>query len=496
MIIFIKIVLLLAEYIYLEQSFTTFDGKKKVDTKLCNHDFELFQLNIRPTFEKDGIVNFKCKKCNLIEIKTIPKLTKNNYIINKNAYNISELFDDKSYSFNFKKLGDVNCTGYPRLLRLSDYWNNLWLLGGNFGNVVGCRIAKDQGLTWSEPIEISKYPNYICSNIDLFELQNHEIISSFRAVGFNSNKNRYIKYNRKIGSSISFDGGYHWEKLSTIVDNYELAFQLGKSEKNSQKTCHKENRVGFFEPFVIDINNKITVFYADDFTPMFNDTLNRNRKYKYKIQNIYSQTFDLSNYKWSKERKLIMDGSLKKSPTNSGLIKRISRDGMPVLTKMKDGTYVLVFEGTYRDRNYHLLTGKYLKYQKWFEILLSYSKDGLAWSNPVEIYISKNNGTKSSAPYIVTNDKNQLIVSFQTDEDYFDFGYQGDKYSIMKVMISKPGIKIENINKDSFYDITNCNETPIGGSSIWNGLMLIGDILYTCSSDNSIKCSKLPKYDK
>ena len=66
----------------------------------------------------------------------------------------------------------------------------------------------------------------------------------------------------------------------------------------------------------------------------------------------------------------------------------------------------------------------------------------------------------------------------------------------MKVMISKPGIKIENINKDSFYDITNCNQTPIGGSSIWNGLMLIGDFLYVCSSDNFIKCSKLPIYNK
>ena len=266
---------------------------------------------------------------------------------------------------------------------------------------------------------------------------------------------------------------------------------MGKSEKIAQKACYKEKRIGFFEPFVIDINDKITIFYADDFTPMLNNTLNSNRTYKYKIQNIYSQTFNFSNYKWSNERKLIMDGSLKKSPTNSGLCKRISRDGMPVLTKMKDGTYVLVFEGTYRDRNYHLLTGKYLGYHKWFEILLSYSKDGLTWSNPVEIYISKSNGTKSSAPFIVTNEINQLIVSFQTDEDSYDLGYKGDNYSIMKVMISKPGIKIENINKDSFYDITNCNETPIGGSSIWNGLMLIGDILYTCSSDNFIKYSKL-----
>ena len=66
---------------------------------------------------------------------------------------------------------------------------------------------------------------------------------------------------------------------------------------------------------------------------------------------------------------------------------------------------------------------------------MSYSKDGVNWSNPVEIYVSKNNGTKSSAPFILCTDNNQLIVSFQTDEDSYDFDYKGDIYSIMKVMI-------------------------------------------------------------
>ena len=70
----------------------------------------------------------------------------------------------------------------------------------------------------------------------------------------------------------------------------------------------------------------------------------------------------------------------------------------------------LIFEGTYRDRDYPLLTGKYLGHHKWFEIVLSYSKDGINWSNPVEIYVSKNNGTKSSAPFILCNDNNQLFI--------------------------------------------------------------------------------------
>ena len=398
--------------------------------------------------------------------------------------------------FDFKSLGPLKCTGYPRLIRLSKYWNYNWLLGGNFGNNVGCRISKDQGLTWTEPIDISFFPDHVCSNIDLYELPNHDIISSFRAIGKFDNHDLKKKYNRKLGCSISHDGGYTWKSIGNIIDNYELAKKMGKTKHEAIKAVQDEDRVGFFEPFVMLLNNKISVFYADDFTPMLNHTINDDPYYNYMVQNIYTQTYSIENQKWSEDRELIMDGSLKKSPTGSGLIKRISRDGMPVATTMKDGTYVLIFEGTYRDRDYPLLTGTYLGYHKWFEILMSYSKDGINWSNPVEIYVSKNNGTKSSAPFVLCNEHNQLIVSFQTDEDSYDFGYAGDNYSIMKVMISKPGIPIEKINQDSFYALCNNNNSPIGAVSIWNGMMLLGNTLYTVSSDNTIKYSKLPIYEE
>ena len=40
---------------------------------------------------------------------------------------------------------------------------------------------------------------------------------------------------------------------------------------------------------------------------------------------------------------------------------------------------------------------------------------------------------------------NQLIISFQTDENSVNSGYIGDLYSIMKIIISKPGIPLEEI---------------------------------------------------
>ena len=114
-----------------------------------------------------------------------------------------------------------------------------------------------------------------------------------------------------------------------------------------------------------------------------------------RVQSIYSVTFDLKTKKWSKERKLLMNGYIKKSPTNSGLMKRPSRDGMPVIDIMKDGTYVMVFEGTYRDLNYTYFTGDKLEENHPFEIVISYSKDGENWSNPTEVFVPKNNGSKA-----------------------------------------------------------------------------------------------------
>ena len=43
-----------------------------------------------------------------------------------------------------------------------------------------------------------------------------------------------------------------------------------------------------------------------------------------------------------------------------------------------------------------------------------------------------------------------IIISFQTNEDSIKSGFGGDSYSIMKVMISKLDIPIQNINKYSF----------------------------------------------
>lgn len=72
----------------------------------------------------------------------------------------------------------------------------------------------------------------------------------------------------------------------------------------------------------------------------------------------------------------------------------------------------------------------------------------------MEIYLGSNGGSKYSAPFICISEYNQLIISFQTDENSINSGFKGDLYSIMKVIISKPGIPIDQINKDSFFAVS------------------------------------------
>ncbi len=147
------------------------------------------------------------------------------------------------------KLGNLNCNGYPRLYQLSKYWNNAWILGGDNGTIL-CYRSIDKGLTWSKASIVSNFPNYFCSNVNFFELPNHDILCSYRAIGNNSYSKDNIRYNRKIFSSLSKDGGKSWKDLGLVVDNFVLGKRLGKTEQEVIKAVKNVPQIGFFEPFV------------------------------------------------------------------------------------------------------------------------------------------------------------------------------------------------------------------------------------------------------
>ena len=95
-------------------------------------------------------------------------------------------------------------------------------------------------------MKLSNFPEHMCSNVDFFELPNHEILCTYRPIGKRSFNKRNI-FNRKIFSSISKDGGLAWEDLGLIVDNFELALQFRKTIKDAIRAVINERNVGFLD---------------------------------------------------------------------------------------------------------------------------------------------------------------------------------------------------------------------------------------------------------
>ena len=487
----------------------------------CEHDYHL-RDKVDPTEESDGKLTYKCTLCGETKDEAIPKLSPQDYQVTNIeatcAHGSGKEYTNDQYGtylvtdedklphdayggecsmckqligeFEFSNLSNQICPGYPRLYRLSDYWDNAWLLGGDDGQI-RVRKSYDEGEYWENMVTASFRSGYSCANVDFFELENHDIICSYRAIG--NSGNTLAQYNRKLCFSISHDGGDTWEDGGDIVDNYVVGESAGLSQDQVMSLMRSEGRLGFFEPYVELINNVPTVVYADDFTPAATKAISDYVSYNYKTQYLMTQTFDMESMQFSATRKIVMDGTQKKAV--GPLKARYSRDGMPVIAPYKNG-YVMVFEGTYRDRDYQSLTYETANFETHpFEILLSYSDDGITWSNPTEIYIPHGEGSKASAPYVVVTSDNRLIVSFQTDEDAVPKGYVGDAYSVMKVIVSKPGIEPKDMDATSFYGLCNVNNTMVGGASCWNGMMLVDDILYCCSSGCKIRTSRIPVYD-
>ena len=89
-------------------------------------------------------------------------------------------------------------------------------------------------------------------------------------------------------------------------------------------------------------------------------------------------------------------------------------------TTIKDKTYVL----SIINLKIFMDITKYLK----IEIVNSYSKDGINWSNPVGIYVSQNNGTKYSPPVVF-----YMTIIIKIDENSYNSGYDGDIHTIINI---------------------------------------------------------------
>ena len=298
---------------------------------------------------------------------------------------------------------------YPRLLKLSA---NEWLAsfdtnaGGGHTRIVVTRTT-DGGQTWSAPVTAVSHPDGDVGNGQMLRLPSGEIWLAYRQV-IQSGSN----YDISLRVRRSFDNGNTWSDLP------------GGVIESTSATSFK----GVWEPHLEMIGNTIAVFYADDSPAAVGST---------GLQNIYMKTWNGSAWV---NRITVSDG-----------VAAGSRDGMPVVAKMSNGQYIVVFEAS--DVPGHPFVIKY-----------KISPDGFNWSGPrYTLYVPNKTGKKAGAPFVTKLPDGRLLASFQSDEGSPN---TGDAYSSMYTMISSDN----GATWQHKYNVFPVSNTTL---SNWNALVVV-----------------------
>lgn len=303
----------------------------------------------------------------------------------------------------------------PRVITLA---NGSMLCAVEKGDGIYVKISQDVGDTWSDSALASFAPDLACANPNLFQLKDGSILLSYRAVG-----DRDDGFYTSLRVSISADGGKTFSDHSLITEYVEPSHDTR----------------GVWEPCLGYLNGVLTCFYAND---LYSVTSQQNIEY-----------LQYADGEWT-NRTIVTNGE-----------QNNSRDGMPVWIPLKDGGYVCVIEATHnRDAE-----GKHP-----FTIALVYSKDGVEWSKPYDIYIPTTPFSKAGAPCIAELPDGRIVVSFQTDEDKDE---KGDQYSEMKTIMSNGG-NVWELDTESFTESDIVFTTEQREGAIWTGIWFDGKMLF------------------
>ncbi|MBQ3150103.1 MAG: exo-alpha-sialidase [Clostridia bacterium] len=327
---------------------------------------------------------------------------------------------------------------YPRIYHLSDgtLLCGFTLTGGGKKSRIVTVRSEDNGKTWSKtPIVASVHPELNCDNVNFFELPSGELLLAYRAV-LSDESGTYTS----LRVAVSTDKGYTWSEHSLITE------------------CRNSTFNGVWEPHLEMIDGKLLVFYAND--SLAGDGVTSGDR-----QNIEYRIYD--GAKWT-DKYIVSSGE-----------KTRSRDGMPVITKLRDGGYAIAIEGT---RSVNPLQNP--KNGMFIKLLIS--EDGFEWdeTKAVNVYYPKDVSRVSAAPYIVTLPDGRVAVSYQTDDCYPVKGDlpKGQNFD-MKVSVS-----LCEVTKDTsvmgFTKGESVFSIPEGFCAIWNSMAVIGNQLYCVSSSN------------
>ena len=255
---------------------------------------------------------------------------------------------------------------YVRMLELKDgsflcvytfYDNNGYRLEVNGGTKLGFSLSRDQGRTW-EQISTLSHPSRDMDNGQLAFAENGDILLSCRSVRWH--ESYYLPLYR------SGDGGRTWEFSSMIDETSGHPGALGNPDK------------GLYEPHLYRLaDGRLAVMYA-------------NEKHVKRAPH-YSQIISMKvspddGETWGEEIFVAWDPE-----------KPYLRPGMPVWTRLRNGTYMVVFE----------VGDTSVKPEATFYIYYKTSQNGVHWEPGIGTRIPGQWG----GPYLEELEDGRLLVS-------------------------------------------------------------------------------------
>jgi hypothetical protein len=268
---------------------------------------------------------------------------------------------------------------YPRMLKLSNgnwlaaatiYDNNGYTHDANGGTKMQVFKSTDNARTWTLNATIGD-PGRDLDNAQMIQMPNGDVLLASRSVRWQESYRLYVYK--------STDLGVNWSNISTIDQNNGVPGSLGNPDK------------GVYEPhFYILDNGNLAVFYANE------KHVTENPSYSQIISEKISTNGGVS---WGNEIFVAWD------PGNSA-----SRPGMPVMTKMANGQYRVVYEvcGT---NNCNIFTKT--------------SSDGSTWASGIGTQIPNQQG----GPYIISLTDGRLIVTSNANVLSFSDNYGSTWYT-------------------------------------------------------------------
>lgn len=253
---------------------------------------------------------------------------------------------------------------------------------------------------------------YNLGNPTPFQTKNGRLILGYRDHLPDGHEKRF-----RLRVAISDDNGITWKS------------EMDKDAGMIDKSDH-----GIWEPnFYYDRHDVLRVVYAKE---QVDKSCSRRKGNK---QVIVMKSSPDDGLTWENETSIAGEG--------------VSRDGVPVVTRLVDGSYLLVFESWRKSDCGESIPSLVIRSVQ--------SRDGINWERRRIVYLPKtaNEGStngfdypKASWPAVTTLTDGRALVAFTTDENFPDadgkYGNKDDKHMNERLLMSKGGASYQTLEWD------------------------------------------------